>query len=145
MQNIGVDTKISVKKSLAKEGFSYTLIKNTAIFKSFFKSMPNMKGILSGSLAICYSNIDTSEGINFIKLKKVFSVLKKERNMFFLGAFYEGYLVNQLFELKVGTLKDIQSVNLETLSLTQSVSTNIIRTTSNSKNQLSFILSNKAK
>tara|TARA_R110001592_G_scaffold150202_4_gene376003 strand:+ start:6678 stop:7238 length:561 start_codon:yes stop_codon:yes gene_type:complete len=156
MQNIAVNDKIQLKKILKKEGFKYTLIKNTAIFKSLFKSIPKLKGIVSGSLAICYSanennNENTNEVINkstrdlnFTSLKNIFSIIKKEKNIFFLGGYYEGSLVNRLFEVKVCTLKEIESVNIEYISLIQNILTNFTRTTSKPKNQLSLLLSNKA-
>jgi len=143
MQNIAVKDKIQLKKSLNDQGFKYKLIKNTAVFKTLFKSIPSMKGLISGSLAICYSKGNTPTLLNFYSLKEIFSIIKKEKNVFFLGGFFEGSLVNCLFEKKVCALNDISSVNLEHVSLIQNISTNIIRTTSNSKNQLSFALSNK--
>ena len=144
VQNIAVDNKIELKKNLNKQGFNYTLIKNTVLFKSLFHSIPKMKGIVTGSLAICYSDNDVSKGINFISLKEVFSILKKEKNIFFLGGFYKGSLVNRLFELKVSLLSNIQSINIENLLLIQSPSNNIVSSLAKSKNQLSLILSNKA-
>jgi len=145
MQNIAVNDKIQLKKTLYKEGFKYTLIKNTAIFKSLFKSIPKMKGIVSGSLAICYSDNENLQSVNFTSLKEIFSIIKKEKNIFFLGGFFEGSLVNTLFEKKVCTLSNIKLVNIEYISLIQGILTNITRTTSQSKNQLSSLLTNKTK
>jgi ribosomal protein L10 len=143
MQNIAVNDKTRLKKNLNKQGFKYTLIKNTVIFKSFFKSIPKMRGIVSGSLAICYSVNEVSSNVGFTSLKEVFSIIKKEKNIFFLGGFYEGSLINRLFEVKVCTLKSLDSVNLDYISLIQNILTNLNKITSKSKNQLSLLLSNK--
>jgi len=145
IQNICVNDKIELKKKLNKQGFNYTLIKNTAIFKNLFSSIPTMKGILSGSLAICYSDKEISKNTNFIKLKEIFSIIQKEKNIFFLGGFYEGVLVNRLFEIKVCSLNNIRSINIENICLIQNSLNNIIRILSKPKNQLSFLLSNKTK
>ena len=63
VQNLAVADKIQLNKNLNKQGFKYTLIKNTALFKSLFNSIPKMKGVVSGSLAICYN-------INELSLKE---------------------------------------------------------------------------
>ena len=93
MQNISVNDKIKLKKNLNKQGFKYTLIKNTAIFKSLFSSVPKMRGIFSGSLAICYNEKTILKDFNFIKLKEVFSIIKKEKHIFFLGGFYKSFFI----------------------------------------------------
>jgi len=149
IQNIAVNEKIQLKKNLNKQGFKYTLIKNTALFKSLFNSIPILKGIVSGSLALCYSvnccNNPTkiSNKLNFSSLNEVFSIIKKEKNIFFLGGFYEGSLVNTLFEVKISKLKNLESINIEYISLIQNILTNLTRITSKSKNQLSLLLNNK--
>ena len=151
IQNIAVNDKIQLKKNLNKQGFKYILIKNTALFKSLFNSIPILKGIVSGSLAVCYSVNELSDinptkisnTLNFSSLNEVFSIIKKEKNIFFLGGFYEGSLVNRLFEVKISTLKNLESINIEYISLIQNILTNVTRITSKSKNQLSLLLSNK--
>jgi ribosomal protein L10 len=145
VQNIPVNEKILLKKKLGEHGFDYKLIKNTVIFKTVFQALPNMKGLISGSIAICYKKeAIVNTPFNFLGLKEVFSVMRKSKYCFFLGGIYEGSLVNSLFEKKICDLKDKSSIDLEQLSLIQSAITNIIRTTSTSKNQLSFLLSKKS-
>lgn len=145
MQNVAVNDKKQLKKNLSNQGFKYTLIKNTVIFKSLFSSMPKMKGTISGSLAICYSTDKVPNSVNFVSLKEVFSIIKKEKNIFFIGGFYEGSLVNRLFEMKVCLLKNLVSVNIEYISLIQNILSNINKTISRPKNQLSLLLTRKTK
>jgi len=148
VQNLAVADKIQLNKNLNKQGFKYTLIKNTALFKSLFNSIPKMKGVVSGSLAICYNinelSLKEPTTLDFKALKEVFSIIKKEKNIFFLGGFFDGSLVNSLFEIKVCTLKTLESVNIEYISLIQNILTNVTRIISKSKNQLSLILNTKS-
>jgi ribosomal protein L10 len=141
-QNINVTEKIQLKKELKKQGFNFTLVKTNTIFNTFFKSLPHMKGLLSGSLAICY-NEENKGSFNFSKLKEIFLIIKKQKNIFFLGGFFENSCINSLFELKISKLKDIKSLQLEQMFLIQNILEKVVKTTSISKNELSILLSNK--
>jgi ribosomal protein L10 len=145
MQNITVNDKIQLKKKLAQYGFHYILIKNSAVFKTLFNSVPKLKGLVSGSLAICYNKDKTEKSTNFTFLKDIFSFMQKKKNIFFLGGLLNGSFVNRLFEVKVCSLKDRQSINIEHVSLLQTILTNITRTTSIPKNHLSFLMSTETK
>ena len=104
-----------------------------------------MKGLVSGSLAICYSITLEDKflsDINFISLSKIFSIIKEEKNIFFLGGFFEGLLVNRLFERQICAIHILESVQLNYISLIQSVLNKVIITTSKPKNQLSLLLNN---
>jgi ribosomal protein L10 len=146
IQNLAVNDTIQLKKNLSNQGFKYILIKNTIIFKSIFNSTFKMRGKVSGSIAICYRS--TSEhkflsDINFVALSEVFSLFKREKNTFFLGGFFEGFLVNCLFERQVCALKTLDSVHLDYIFLIKSFLNKISLTISMPKNQLSLLLSNK--
>jgi ribosomal protein L10 len=142
MQNIAVKEKIQLKKDLERTGFEYKLLKNAVIFKTLFKSLPELRGILSGSLAILYAKEPGS--VDFLELKNAFSILEKSKNAFFLGGQFEGKLINNLFEKKVNSLEDQKTLQIQQVSILQGILTDIIKTTSHSKNTLSFILSRKA-
>jgi len=141
-QNITVNERIQLRKDLDSKGFEYKLVKNAIVFKIILKALPAMKGILSGPVTICYAK--DGGPVDFMALKSVFSILKKSKNTFFLGGLFEGILVNKLFETKVSSLNEIRSSNIEQISILQSILSNIIRTTSISKNKLSFLLSSKS-
>ena len=141
-QNLTVNERVALKKELDKVGFEYKLVKNASVFKVILKALPAMKGIFSGPLSVCYAK--KGGPVDFISLKSVFSIVKKSKHTFFLGGLFEGALVNQLFETKVSSLSDLRSSNIEQISILQSILSNIIRTTSMSKNKLSFLLSNKS-
>jgi ribosomal protein L10 len=148
IQNLATTDNIQFKKSLNKQGFKYVLIKNTLIFKSIFNFIPKMRVKFFGSIAICYSSTSDPKflgDINFVALSEVFFLIGKEKNTFFLGGFFEGSLVNSLFERQVCALKTLNFVHLEYIFLMESFLNKIILTTSTPKNQLSLLLSNKAK
>lgn len=142
LQNNSVINDLILKKKLKNEGFYFKLIKNSVIFKNLFKSIPEMKGVLSGSLIICY-NKDHSTSLDFSNLKEVFNIMRKEKNSFFLGASYKGVLFNPLFEKKILSLKDIESVKIEYIMLIYNILNNINKNISISKNTLSYLLRNK--
>jgi hypothetical protein len=76
-------------------------------------------------------------------LKEIFIIIKKQKNIFFLGVFFENKYINYLFELKISKLKDIKSLQLEQMFLIQNILEKVVKTTSISKNELSILLSNK--
>jgi ribosomal protein L10 len=143
LQNLSVTQKIQLKKDLSNQGFHFNVVKNVSIFKTLLKSTLEMKGIFSGTIGICYEKEKNNQKFNFLNLKKVFSLLKKNKDIFFLGGFFKGNLVNRLFEQKICSLTDLKSVQLQQISLFQSIINNTIITTNLPKNELSFLLSNK--
>jgi ribosomal protein L10 len=143
MQNMSVIDKINLKKTLKNEGFEYILIKNTAIFKSFCSFMPKMKGVISGSLAICYNTEEKFNNISLISLKEIFSTVKKEKSIFFLGGIYQNSLVNSLLEVKLFDLKNLESVNAEYIFLIQDILIDFTKIILKSKNQFPIFLSKK--
>jgi hypothetical protein len=102
-----------------------------------------MKGVSSGSLAICYSINKVPCDVNFISLKEVFLIMQKEKSILFFGGLYKGSLVNRLFEAKLSTFKSLKTTNINYISVIQNILTDIPVTISNSKIKLSFLLSKK--
>jgi ribosomal protein L10 len=148
IQNVFVNDNIQLKKNLNKQGFKYILIKNTVIFKNFFKYIPKSRGIIFGSIAIYYSTTikyNITNDTNFISLSEVFSITKKEKNIFFLGGFFKGSLVNRLFENQVVGLKNLESLHLEYIFLIQRVLNKVSIIISKPKNQLFSLLSIRTK
>jgi ribosomal protein L10 len=147
IQNMSVIEKIQLKKKLNEQGFKYILIKNTAFYNSFIRSMefPSIDHIAFGSLAVFYSENYDYKGVNFISLKNVFAIFKREKNIYFIGGIYEGSFINCLFEKKLSSLKNLKIISIEYISLIQSSLTNIIQTTARPKNQLSSLLNRNSK
>jgi len=143
VQNLNTIEKIELKKTLSSQGFDFKILKSAIVFKYLANALPSLKGLFSGTLAICYPKKENT--FDFINLKEVFLTIKKTKNTFFLGGLFEGIFINQLFESKVCSLKDKTSISLEQLSLIQNNLISLLSTISGNKNTLSYILANKAK
>lgn len=147
VQNVDTVENIEIKKKLSAKGFEFKYISNSILFKYLAKSLPKMRNIFSGSLAVCFvkKNRVKDPSFDFISVKDIFGIVKKKKDIFFLGAFFEGNFVNCFFESKILALKDEKQISLEHVTLIQHQLTNLIQTTATPKNNLSFLLANKAK
>ena len=143
LQNLSVPEIIDLKKNIERQGFSFKILGSTPIFRVFFQSISKMKGLISGSIGICYKKNKEFQEFDFLSLQNIFKILKKNKKIFFIGGSFNKKFINVLFQNKVLSLTNKKSTHIEQILLIQNQLASLNTSLNIGKTNLSFLLSKK--
>lgn len=148
IQNMSIKDKSFLKDFLSHSIFDYKIVNSNLLNKGLTKLVSKTNLLSSGPLAICYLTKNSKEHDKeslFKNIQRLLNLSKKNKNTIFLGNLFYSLFYDKLFGKKVSSLTSLSTTNLETSSLIQFNSVNLLTQFIKPKTELSLILAkNKA-
>ena len=107
VNNFKVQDKINLKIQLNKIGFDFKVLKNVLFINALETKFPkyiHIEALSQGFSIVIFPLIDKTN-FEFLSLKDLAIILKKDKNLLFLGGLYEDKLVNNTFLKEILLLK----------------------------------------
>lgn len=139
--------RLQLKVLFSSLGFDIKILNNKLLEKSLtqdFNKYQHFKPVIQGFSFLVIPK-DNTKKVSLEDLKKLFLILKGEKNISFLGAIFNENLVNSTFVNIVLNLKDRTTIFSELVNLINFPSANLCLTFEKTSNQTIFILEEKVK
>ena len=145
--SLDVSKRLELKALFSSLGFDIKVLNNKLLEKNlvqYFNKYQHFTSVAQGFSFLVVPN-NSIKKASLEDLKKLFSVLKREKNISFLGAIFNETLVNSTFVNTVLNLKARTTIFSELVGLISSPSTNLCSIIERTSSQTVFILEKKAK
>ena len=132
LNKINVLKYLELKSTFRKYGFKIQIVNNKVLKKTIDLSFPKYLHLqnLPQGFSLLVVPVTNSK-VDIISLRDLFKIIKKEKDILFLGGLFEGSLINTSFVSDILNLKDPLTIYLEILQSISYPSTSISITSQN--------------